>query len=204
MTCEMDQTILQRNSINDATHVDESNGLKFLLLEHTRHIWCGVYWGVTSHDFNGLTPITKTETSMQTIKVKGFEDLIDGKAALAAALAGEKVQLSLEPWEEKHWDDFIPGIDETSTKVFFTDFHGEQKIFFRIKPKTISINGIEVPAPIQPQHYQDVWVISGLQENGYTKTINKDGDDYPLGCWATEHHIKKVLAALHNAFEVQP
>ena len=30
-----------------------------------------------------------------------IEGLVDGKAALTAALAGETVQISVEPWEEK-------------------------------------------------------------------------------------------------------
>ena len=205
MTCELDQTILQRNSIKDATHVDESNGFKFLLLQHTRHIWCGVCWGTTSHDFSGLTPITKPVTSMQTIKVKGLEDLIGGTVALQAVLNGQTVQLSLEPWEEKHWDDFIPGIDETSTKVFFTEFHGEQKVFFRIKPKTININGIEVPAPFKPNVNEKFWHLYPSMCRGYNFTTSIDSDHYEqFGAWRTEKEIKQVVEALRKVLGVQP
>ena len=207
MTCELDQTILQRNSIKDATHVDESNGLKFLLLQHTRHIWCGVCWGTTSHDFSGLTPITKPITSMQTIKVKGLEDLIGGTVALQAVLNGQTVQLSLEPWEEKHWDDFIPGIDETSTKAFFTEFHGEQKVFFRIKPKTININGIEVPAPMnRPVNIDEEFFYidtDGFDGNIYLSSIFKFDVAQPIYWWPTEEKIKIVACALRNIFEVK-
>lgn len=203
MSYELDQTILQRNSIQDATHVDESTGFKFLMLTHTRHAWLGSSWGICYCDFDNLTPIQKSETKLQTIKVKGFEGLIESRDALSAALNGEIVQITLEPWEEKHWNDFNPLKDEVSTKVFFTGLSDGQKVFFRIKPKTISINGIEVPAPCKPKHFQDVWIISGLQKNGYTMTLNKNGDDYPLGCWLTEDQIKQVVTAHRKVYEVQ-
>ena len=204
MTSELDQIILQRNSIKDATHIDESNGLKFLLLQHTRHIWCGVAWGITSHDFTGLTPIIKTETSIQTIKVNGLEDLIEGPVALQAVLNGQTVQLSFEPWEDKYWDDFIPGIDATSTKIFFTGFHDERKVFFRIKPKTISIRGIEVPAPFEPKDGDTVWHLNTHSGCGYGMNSWSDDGNHSFMLWRTEKEIKQVVEALRKVFEVQP
>lgn len=207
MTSELDQIILQRNSIKDATHIDESNGLKFLLLQHTRHIWCGVAWGITSHDFTGLTPITKTETSIQTIKVNGLEDLIEGPVALQAVLNGQTVQLSFEPWEDKYWDDFIPGIDATSTKIFFTGFHDDRKVFFRIKPKTITINGIEVPAPFThcPEVGQVILYLDDSEPQGFTgeKYSGLHDADFNFGWWVSEEKIKMVVDALRKVFEVQ-
>ncbi|MBJ9903167.1 hypothetical protein [Acinetobacter bereziniae] len=129
MISELDQIILQRNSIKDATHIDESNGLKFLLLQHTRHIWCGVAWGITSHDFTGLTPIIKTETSIQTIKINGLEDLIDGKAALIALANGEEVEFK----HDAHGWVTCLGLNIEQV------IHGMYQL--RLKPRIISING---------------------------------------------------------------
>lgn len=91
----------------------------------------------------------QSENKTHTIKVKGFEDLIDGPVALRAALDGQTVQMSLEPWEEKHWDDFLPQYDETYTKIFFTNLTKDgRKIFFRLKPQFIKIGDIKVPTPL--------------------------------------------------------
>ena len=92
---------------------------------------------------------SQSENKTHTIKVKGFEDLIDGPVALRAALDGQTVQMSLEPWEEKHWDDFLPQYDETSTKIFFTNLTKDgRKVFFRLKPQFIKIGDIKVPTPL--------------------------------------------------------
>lgn len=150
-------------------------------------------------------PVKEAVETNQTIKVKGFENLIGGTVALQAVLNGQTVQLSLEPWEKKHWDDFIPGIDETSTKVFFTEFHGEQKVFFRIKPKTININGIEVPAPFKPNVDEKFWHLYPSMGRGYNFTTSIDSDHYEqFGAWRTEKEIKQVVEALRKVLGVQP
>ncbi|AUT34478.1 MULTISPECIES: hypothetical protein [Acinetobacter calcoaceticus/baumannii complex] len=142
-------------------------------------------------------------TEFKTIKVEGLEGLVDGKAALTAALAGETVQISVEPWEEKNWDTFNPLEDDVSTKVFFTGMsEGVQKVFFRIKPKTILINGIEVPAPFRPKEFEDCYLLHDLYEHGYVQASWKYSNSVPA--WRTEEEIKQVVAALRKVFEVQP
>ncbi|MGX4757154.1 hypothetical protein [Acinetobacter baumannii] len=142
-------------------------------------------------------------TEYKTIKVEGLEGLVDGKTALTAALAGETVQISVEPWEEKNWDTFNPLEDDVSTKVFFTSMsEGVQKVFFRIKPKTILINGIEVPAPFRPKEFEDCYLLHDLYEHGYVQASWKYSNSVPA--WRTEEEIKQVVAALRKVFEVQP
>ncbi|MEO4192268.1 hypothetical protein ABH288_07690 [Acinetobacter pittii] len=142
-------------------------------------------------------------TEFKTFKVEGLEGLVDGKAALTAALAGETVQISVEPWEEKKWDTFNPLEDDVSTKVFFTGMsEGVQKVFFRIKPKTILINGIEVPAPFRPKEFEDCYLLHDLYEHGYVQASWKYSNSVPA--WRTEEEIKQVVAALRKVFEVQP
>lgn len=147
-------------------------------------------------------------TEFKTIKVEGLEGLVDGKAALTAALAGETVQISVEPWEEKNWDTFNPLDDDVSTKVFFTGMsEGVQKVFFRIKPKTILINSVEVPAPFTPKEGDTFYYINDGEECGYIKCEHDwafDPKDLNFGAWRTEEEIKQVVAALRKVFEVQP
>lgn len=142
----------------------------------------------------------------KTIKVEGLEGLVDGTAALTAALAGETVQISVEPWEEKNWDTFNPLEDDLSTKVFFTGMsEGVQKVFFRIKPKTILINGVEVPAPFTPIEGDTFYYLNDGEECGYIKCEHDwafDPKDLIFGAWRTEEEIKQVVAALRKVFEV--
>lgn len=147
-------------------------------------------------------------TEFNTIKVEGLEGLVDGKAALTAALAGETVQITFEPWEEKSWENFNPLEDELSTKVFFTGMSTDvRKVFFRIKPKTILINGVEVPAPFTPKEGDTFYYLNDGEECGYVKCEHDwafDPKELNFGVWRTEEEIKQVVAALRKLFEVQP
>lgn len=155
-------------------------------------------------------PVVEAETT--TIKVKGLENLIEGPVALQAALDGQLVQFSVEPWEEKQWDTYNPQEDEISAKVFFTGMSVDmRKVFFRIKPKTISINGIELPAPNfhKPNDGCSVWWLddSARFKRGYHGSENFIGDDddsWAFGWWDSEKKIEQVVAALRKVFEVQP
>ena len=150
---------------------------------------------------------TQPEPKFQTIKVKGLEGLMEGTAALRAALDGETVQFSLEPWEEKHWDDFLPNVDGISTRIFFTGTTKEgQKVFFRLKPRTILINGIEVPAPFEPKIGEECWVLNESLKygDGYKLILShENGNNYNFGAWDSEVKVKQVVAALRKVFEVQ-
>ena len=55
-----DLVVLKRNDVGDATHEDYT-GLKYLLLTHTRHVWGGEKWLISTADFSKLKPIEKTE-----------------------------------------------------------------------------------------------------------------------------------------------
>lgn len=76
---------------------------------------------------------------------------------------------------------------------------------FKIQPKTISINGIEVPAPFEPKEGDVYYFINSSNLKGYA--LNKfanDGDDECLtfyGTWRTEDEIKQVVAAIRSIFK---
>ena len=118
--------------------------------------------------------------------------LISGKEALIALANGEEVQ----QWNGTiFWD-----IDmRWQVSVFFQN---ERK--FRLKPRTITINGIEVPAPFNPPENLDNsllwWVLDTDQECGYSQCRNPKHPSSLLGAWRTEEEIKQVVAALRQVF----
>ncbi|MGQ1719158.1 hypothetical protein [Acinetobacter baumannii] len=208
-----DRVVLHRNNVHDATHCDNQHKFIYLTSDKVVYYWDGEWLNSAINKSNGYENyITKRLTVIpngqeitpeyNTIKVEGLEGLVDGKAALTAALAGETVQISVEPWEEKNWDTFNPLEDDVSTKVFFSGMsEGVQKVFFRIKPKTILINGVEVPAPFKPKH-SDIGFILDNAKDCY-REFQYVGQHIPFGWWRTEEEIKQVVAALRKVFEVQ-
>ena len=112
-------------------------------------------------------------------------DLISGKEALIALANGEEV----ENWNGSVWWD----VDKTWQVGAF--MAGRK---FRLKPKTITINGIEVPAPFEPKEFEDCYMLTDLYEHGYTMTSWKYCKQVPA--WRTEDEIKQVVAALRQIF----
>ncbi|MBD0440600.1 hypothetical protein HPJ17_06665 [Acinetobacter baumannii] len=211
-----DLVVLHRNDVNDANWETEGGDQIFKDSNDKSYIYRSDGWDeLQCHEMRQamwekpLLPKAQPSgapTEYNTIKVEGLEGLVDGKAALTAALAGETVQISVEPWEEKNWDTFNPLEDDVSTKVFFSGMsEGVQKVFFRIKPKTILINGIEVPAPFMPKEGDTFYYLNDGEECGYIKCEHDwafDPKDLNFGAWRTEEEIKQVVAALRKVFEV--
>ena len=71
----------------------------------------------------------------------------------------------------------------------------------RLKPHTITINGIEVPCN-KSKHDKDdvVWVISTACENWQDWIYGSDCDSNTL-YWETEEEIKQVVEALRSIFK---
>lgn len=75
---------------------------------------------------------------------------------------------------------------------------------FRLKPRTILINGIEVPAPFEPKNGEDFYYLDCTSDNygGWAKTSwrNVESDAFKnntvFGAWRTEEEIKQVISAL--------
>ena len=120
--------------------------------------------------------------------------LISGKEALIALANGDKVEwthFSVGEWHK------VP--QKTAKLQYFLDDDLGWK--FRLKPSTITINGIEVPAPFEPKHGDEIWFLNPDYGCGYA-----DGDYDPaesviqFGAWRTEEEIKQVVAALRQIF----
>lgn len=115
--------------------------------------------------------------------------LISGKDALIALANGEEVEL--QAIGDMNW------YDSTQWTV------GELLCFkgqFRLKPQTIIINGIEVPAPFEPEIGDVVWCISDDHICGYCEYTFLKTYSVVVGAWRTEEEIKQVVAALRQVF----
>ena len=118
-----------------------------------------------------------------------MSELISGKEALIALANGGEVEL--QATGDMNW------YDSTQWTV------GELLCFkgkFRIKPRTITINGIEVPAPFEPKEGEIYWCFSTQTVIGYGHYVYEseraDRRFINMGAWRTEEEIKQVISAL--------
>ena len=127
-----------------------------------------------------------------------MSELINGKEALIALVNGEEVEYfdTRETFKSIGWTD-AKGMQAW---LFIQSTDGLYK--FRIKPKTILLNGIEVPAPFEPKDGERVWFICDDNDFGYAKSESY-GDDIKsfYGWWRTEDEIKQVVSALRSIFK---
>ena len=127
------------------------------------------------------------------MKIKADEGkLISGKEALIALADGQDVQVRFKTMPDNGWF----SVDTTKIQSIDKILNGGDD--FRLKPRTITINGIEVPAPFEPKPGELYYHPCGYRECGYWFNTN-DGFDY-LGAWRTEEEIKQVVATLRQAF----
>lgn len=120
-----------------------------------------------------------------------MSELISGKEALIALANGEEVECKNN----------VTGMDWSDAtgllvKSFFDPTHMWE---FRLKPRTITLNNIEVPAPFEPKEYEDCYMLTDLYEHGYTRTSWKYSKSVPA--WRTEEGIKQVVTALRSVFK---
>jgi hypothetical protein len=116
-------------------------------------------------------------------------NLISGKEALIALANGEDVQISHKHATlKKEWHDLYGTL---MLSAFDSDIYE-----FRLKPRTITLNGIEVPAPFEPKVGEEYWFIADYMSSGYSDTREGTGINSSIGKWRTEDEIKQVVAAL--------
>lgn len=118
--------------------------------------------------------------------------LISGKEALIALANDQDVEYmdTSNTFKSLGWSNAF-GLD---TNLFFSD-----RFKFRLKPRTITLNGIEMPAPFEPEEGEEYWYITDC-EGGYEKARNRHGYRVGIAGWRTEEEIKQVVAALRQVF----
>ena len=116
--------------------------------------------------------------------------LISGKEALIALANGEEVEYnSINGWSDvKH--------------LHVHEYLGVG-YEFRLKPHTITLNGIEVPAPFEPKVGEEYWFIADYISSAYSCTQEGTGINSSIGKWKSEDEVKQVVAALRSIFKVR-
>ena len=119
--------------------------------------------------------------------------LISGKEALIALANGEEVECRAC---EKNW--INANNKHHPLSLFFDD-----SFQFRLKPRTILINGIEVPVSFNGElgHKQYAYVLNTANPDGYSHIKFYEGNAKPLACWICEDEIKQVVSALRSVFK---
>ena len=122
-----------------------------------------------------------------------MSNLISGKEAKLAWANNKEIEyMPLNKWN------LLGG--STPLSIFDRD-----DVKFRLKPRTITINGIEVPAPFEPKEGDTVFVLANFIQQGYLecKYPTFEGHIFQFGAWRTEAEIKQVVSALRSVFKPQ-
>ena len=122
-----------------------------------------------------------------------MSELISGKEAKLAWANNKEVEyMPLNKWN------LLGG--STPLSIFDRD-----DVKFRLKPRTITLNGIEVPAPFEPKDGDKYYHISIQTSLGYGWDEWEDSDYDArasiFGVWQTEDEIKQVVSALRSVFK---
>lgn len=127
--------------------------------------------------------------------------LISGKEALIALANGEEVEYWCEtdPSIQKRWT-LIKNHNEYKLSYFLED---KPRFEFRLKPRTITLNGIEVPAPFEPKDGDKTYYLNDGMTDGYRESEHLEHFEYQFGAWRTEEEIKQVVSALRSVFKPQ-
>ena len=118
--------------------------------------------------------------------------MMTGKEALIALANGEDVE-----WRHPEREWFKAPKTNMNTCHFFSSIYE-----FRLNPRAITINGIEVPArgdDYKPHTF--MFVLNSLEPCEYSKIILDESDEIPFYWWESEEEIKQVVAALRSVFK---
>ena len=117
-----------------------------------------------------------------------MSELISNKEAFNAWIDGIAVEIFDESncWHPLHRDHGL------------CVFDSGDRIKFRLKPRTITINGIEVPAPFKPKAMEQAFYIKAF---GNYDSLVFDWQSNDFGYWRTEEEIRQVVAALRQIFK---
>ena len=121
--------------------------------------------------------------------------LISGREALIALANGEEVEYTNSCTPSWH-NLSLSGI--SINEILDPKFNK-----FRLKPRTITINGIEVPECGKDYKYGNaMYILNSLEIGEYCMVVLDKADDVPAYWWRTEDEIKQVVAALRKVFGV--
>lgn len=120
-----------------------------------------------------------------------MNELIGSKEAKLAWANGEDLEFKIEDNSYFYkWTSIMCRDADLSLSDFERD-----DIVFKLKPRTITLNGIEVPAPFEPKDGEKYWYITDDLVEGYGDAIftNNNLDEVFIGKWRTKEEINKWL-----------
>lgn len=125
-----------------------------------------------------------------------MSELISGKEAFDAAYNGHEAQWR---WTEKEveWREL-----KGETAFSINELKGGA-CEFRLKPRAIKINNIEVPAPFKPKGDCTVFIIDDGKTCNYRQydyEFGAEDESNWIGIWRTKSDIEQVVAALRSIF----
>lgn len=127
-----------------------------------------------------------------------MSELISRKEAKLAWANGEDIQLCYKQHEEENTWFLLLSTDPLST-------FDRDDFLFRLKPRTITLNNIEIPAPFEPKDGETYWCFSTQTVLGYGHNVYEseraDRRFINMGAWRTEEEIKQVVSALRSIFK---
>lgn len=123
-----------------------------------------------------------------------MSELISGKEAKLAWANGKKLQIANTIVGEDFYD---MNDSNTTLNIFDLDFYK-----FRLKPHTITLNNIEIPAPFEPKEGEDCrcYYISTTFKHGFDWYHSTHHESNKIA-WRTEEEIKQVVSALRSVFK---
>ena len=121
-----------------------------------------------------------------------MNELISGKDAMIALANGEEVEFKCGGMSWSNLD-----AKQQPLEILI-----DKNVIFRLKPRTITINNIEVPAPFEPKEGEDCrcYYISTTFKHGFDWYHSSHHESYKAA-WRTEEEIKQVVSALRSVFK---
>lgn len=187
-----DIVVLKRNDVGGAT--DSGNHGSMWYLGDSKYGWRFDLEKWELHDeknkminWGELKPIKKES---------GMSEFIRGREALER-VADSQISFGAD----FHWCGLID-CNVTVNEVVSGRTNSGINLYFRLKPKTILLNGIEIPAPFKPKEGEKFYFVFDDSIDG-VHTANWDSERHSglvLGAWRTEDEIKQVVAALRKVF----
>lgn len=135
-----------------------------------------------------------------------MNNLISGKEALIALANGGDVLVHESTYKDHIWFNLKDTTFSTGEIINGLVRRNPYKLTFRLKPKTVMLGNIEVPAPFEPKEDERFFTLvvdrkSGYDFYNYIDNVYCNTLISNSGAWRTEEEIKQVVEALRSVFK---
>jgi len=132
-----------------------------------------------------------------------MSELISGKDVVLALLEGKDLLWKKTEWEDDEKEPVCKSMWNIEELLTGKTVGGEVVEFY-LKPRTITINGIEVPAPFESKDGDDCrcYYINTALKHGFDWYHSTHHESNRVA-WRTEEEIKQVVSALRSVFKPQ-